>query len=130
MEMRKTTDSYLTIGDENQIIYYFERPQHTFPVIEVKRGQKTILKPSPGPIWSNIFIEIPTRPLELTLAWLNSGEKQDCALHVIDNNARVLEKWRLQGARVLEHRVARSKIAGIEIIRMVVQYDWANREKK
>lgn len=129
MEMKKSLDTFIIIGDKKQLVYYAEKPKASFPVNEQIINGKTVLKPTTKPTWSKIFIEIPTRPIEITNEWINNGQKRDILLYIVDGE-RTVDKWLIQGAVVTSWQLSKSRVCCSEIVRAVIQYDWARNQPR
>lgn len=108
---------YLSINNDKQILYNIERPAFHFA-----DKAKT-------PVWTTIHIEIPTRPLDNTLKWMNEKYPINSSMVQINDNNQIIEQWFLEGATVDSYQIRRSKVLNCEIIVLVIKYRSARKVK-
>lgn len=129
MNLTPATNTYITINDqpEHQILYFADRPVFHFPVKEKKIRGETILTPQPKPIWTALMLEIPTRPLKSTRLWMDSKEKVELHLMVMNKDGNVIEEWQIKEAVIASEIQTQGRSVDIDVIRLIVTYSWAGR---
>ena len=113
---------YIKIGNafhdlrlERQFLYYAEKPHHHF--VEGK----------PKPIWDPITIEIPTRTMDSTKAWLASKDKIDITLEFNDQQKdKILAQWVLKSVEKVKIGIRKSKVVDQDIIYVLMVYEGTN----
>ena len=102
----------MVIDGQKQFLYYAEHPRSNF-----KDGERR-------PEWYPIHVELPTRMMEATQDWINSGDKSEIMLEKVDQiNDRIVNSWSLGKARADSHRINRSRIMDANIIAAVIKYE-------
>ena len=129
MNLTPATNTYITINEqtEHQILYFADRPVFHFPVNEKKFRGQTILTPQPKPVWSALMLEMPTRPLQSTRQWMESKEKVELHLMVMNKDGNVIEEWQVKEAVIASSIQTRGRGVDIDVIRLIVKYTWAGR---
>jgi hypothetical protein len=108
---------YLVLNNDKQILYNAERPTFHFA-----DKAKT-------PVWAVLHLEIPTRPLDNTLKWMNEKYPVNSSLVQFNDDNQIIEHWFLESAVVDYYHIRRSKVLNCEIIVLVIKYRSARKVK-
>jgi hypothetical protein len=127
VNIRKPLNTYIVIDGQNQILYDAERPKFHFPVVEEKKKNGTLLKKS-DPVWIPIAVELPTRVLDKTVAWIEEKSKRNISLAVIDGDVQI-ENWEIHNAHIMVNSITIGRSTGTKVIKLVIGYTWARRLK-
>lgn len=102
---------HLQFDNQQQFLYYAERPRGTF-----KEGQKE-------PEWNKIQVEMPTRIMDATQEWLDSKSGIDVILERKDQiRNRIVNSWGLKQAVIEKSYIRKSRHMDTHIRFAIISY--------